>query len=358
MNNIDKSYIELVKDILKNGFQKSDRTGTGTISVFGRQIVHNMRNGFPLLTTKKMAWKQIVTELKWFLGGDTNIRYLIANDCHIWNGDAYKKYRNTPKNQLSNEDLLDVNGDGSYMEYYKLKAEDPSEKDFPYMILNNNIFCQKWGNLGPVYGKQWRKWKNGMFEEDQIKKLIEDLRENPDSRRMMVSAWNVAEIEDMTLPPCHYGFQIYSRELSAEERSRLWFNENYEQGMSYLLMTHEEIEKNPTKFSIPPKRAISLMWNQRSVDVGLGLPFNIASYGLLLLMIADEVQMFPDLLIGNLGDCHIYNNHIETLKEQIEREPFEEPQVIVQDGICSMMNDDIVLKNYKYHPSLKMQLSN
>jgi thymidylate synthase len=303
MNNIDKQYQDLLQDILDNGVEKKDRTGTGTISVFGRQIRHKMSEGFPLLTTKKMPWKSIVTELLWFLQGNTNIKWLVDNGCNIWNGDAYKNYQllmigNEPDKILSMTDFIDK-------------------------IKNDEKFAKKWGELGPIYGKQWRNWgewstidvpkkvlKPGI---DQIANLINDLKSNPDSRRLMVNAWNVGELDQMVLPPCHYGFQVYTRELSWEERVQ-WVLKHTDVELENLYIV-EEIAKNST-----PKRAISLMWNQRSCDLFLGIPFNIASYGLLLEIIAKEVNMIPDELIGNLGDVHLYSNHIEQAKEQIGRE--------------------------------------
>lgn len=302
MNKIDKQYQDLLKDILDNGVQKGDRTGTGTISVFGRQIRHKMSEGFPLLTTKKMPFKTIVTELLWFLRGDTNIKYLVDNNCHIWDGDAYRAYEilmigNEPEKILSMADFIDK-------------------------IKNDDKFAEKWGELGPIYGKQWRKWElvnysidhveyglpNDLYV-DQIQNLINDLKTNPDSRRLMVNAWNVGELDQMVLPPCHYGFQVYTRELSFEQRIDLYIKK-YDaiDGSNFNQYEHTI-----------PKRAISLMWNQRSVDTFLGLPFNIASYGLLLEIIAKEVNMIPDELIGNLGDVHLYTNHIKQAKEQIGR---------------------------------------
>ena len=275
MNTLDKKYQQLLSDIIAFGVEKKDRTGTGTISEFGHQIRHKMSEGFPLLTTKKMAWKQIVSELLWFLTGQTNIAFLHKHNNHIWDGDYEKSGRTD-------------------------------------------------GDLGPIYGKQWRKWdgKNGRI--DQIDNLVRELKTNPDSRRLVVSAWNVGELDQMVLPPCHYGFQVWTRE---------------EDG----------------------KRYISLMWNQRSVDTFLGLPFNIASYGLLLHIIANEVDMIPDELIGNLGDTHLYLNHIEQAKEQIGREPFDLPQLKTDakmDGICCNVPDDFVLEGYQSHPTIKAPLSN
>jgi thymidylate synthase len=358
MNNIDKKYQELLQDILDNGIEKKDRTGTGTISVFGRQIRHKMSEGFPLLTTKKMAWKTMVTELLWFLQGDTNIKYLVDNNCHIWDGDCFANYvRNFPKYV----DSLPENSETEFI----------IDKDkFINKIKTDDEFAKKWGELGPIYGAQWRSWRVGKGIEttlktedgetiyeagsmyiDQIANLINDLKTNPDSRRLMVNAWNLGELDQMVLPPCHYGFQVYTRELSEGERGLLL------QPYGLDPLTKEGRDRLWKENNLPT-RAISLMWNQRSCDVPLGIPMNIASYALLLMMIADEVNMVPYELIGNLGDCHIYLNQIEGVKEQIGREPYPLPKVSVRDGIfCSSVND-VILENYQSHPKIYFPLSN
>jgi thymidylate synthase len=375
MNNIDRKYQELLQDILGNGIKKKDRTGTGTISVFGRQIRHKMSEGFPLLTTKKMPFKTITTELLWFLQGNTNIKYLVDNNCHIWDGDAYKNYLHKV---IRDKDIV------HYLKSYSVDAngvptiEPYSQEEFINKIKTDDEFAKKWGELGPIYGKQWRKWNcldegfvnlkegeeievdlnsiNISHQVDQIAYLISELKTNPDSRRLMVNAWNVGELDQMVLPPCHYGFQVYTRELSLEERYVLYF-EKLDPTMVPLELQVPNIQEYFDNLNVP-KRAISLMWNQRSVDTFLGLPFNIASYGLLLTMIADEVNMVPDELIGNLGDTHIYLNHIEQAKEQIGREPYDLPKVSVRDGIfCSSVND-VILENYQSHPTIKAPLSN
>jgi thymidylate synthase len=317
MNNLDKTYTDLLKDILENGTQKGDRTGTGTISVFGRQIRHKMSEGFPLLTTKKMYFKGIVTELLWFLRGDTNIKYLVDNNCHIWDGDAYKKYHTTW--EMDTYGVLDA----------------LSQEGFINKIKTNRMFAFEWGELGPIYGAQWRRWFPGGI--DQIANLIHDLKTNPDSRRLMVNAWNVGELDSMVLPPCHYGFQVYTRELSETDGlKKINLVVKYKGNNCKIINCHnanpelltletpegeriiyENQLDEPIDYSKFPTRAISLSWNQRSVDTFLGLPFNIASYGLLLEIIAKAVNMVPDELIGNLGDVHLYSNHIEQAKEQI-----------------------------------------
>ncbi len=347
MNKLDKQYQDLLQTILDYGVEKQDRTGTGTKSIFGYTIRHNMQDGFPVLTTKKMAWKTMVTELLWFLRGDTNIKYLVDNNCHIWDGDAYKRYVNSPEVKIPY-----------------------SKEDFVNKIKTDKEWENKWGDLGPVYGAGWRNW-DGI---DQIANLINDLKTNPDSRRMLVSAWNVGELDQMVLPPCHYGFQVYTRELSASERITYKnskqinlsdSNELFDFIKSNVSMDLDNaVHKECDEFNIPT-RAISLMWNQRSVDTFLGLPFNIASYGLLLEIIAKTVNMVPDQLIGNLGDTHLYLNHIEQAKEQIGREPFQLPtlnQFPTYEGsrpsIESYVVGDFTLKDYQSHETIKALLSN
>jgi len=323
MNNLDKQYQSLLQDILTNGIEKSDRTGTGTISVFGRQIRHKMSEGFPLLTTKKMAWKTMVTELLWFLRGDTNIKFLVDNNCHIWDGDAYTAYiKRYNKGEYVGKTKLLENSKKN-----RTLTEPFTQEEFINKIKTDDEFAKKWGELGPIYGKQWRSWvgqdqttKGSLSASitfgyvDQIQNLIRDLKNNPDSRRLMVSAWNVGELDQMVLPPCHYGFQVYTRELNLDERIDI-----FNGGRIPMNQSSDYFNEHMDGYGIP-RRAISLMWNQRSVDTFLGLPFNIASYGLLLEIIAKEVNMVPDQLIGNLGDTHLYLNHVEQAKEQIGRE--------------------------------------
>jgi thymidylate synthase len=379
MNNIDKQYQKLLQDIIDNGVEKKDRTGTGTISVFGRQIRHKMSEGFPLLTTKKMAWKTMVTELLWFLSGDTNIKYLVDNGCHIWDGDAYKRFQKTCQfekdaNHILPDEWISMSND--------FMSEDIlTQEEFINKIKTDDEFAKKWGDLGPVYGKQWRNWggykrvpsgwNHGSVthykevpKNDQIANLINDLKTNPDSRRLMVNAWNVGELDSMVLPPCHYGFQVYTRELSLEERCELLNPKP--QAYDIVEATKEAlIEQNI------PTRAISLMWNQRSVDTFLGLPFNIASYGLLLEIIAKAVNMVPVELIGNLGDVHLYEDHLTQAGQQITREPYQLPKLVhmktdeffksLSEDISlftHLENTDFVVENYQSHPTIKAPLSN
>jgi thymidylate synthase len=364
MNTLDTKYQELLQDILDNGVDKTDRTGTGTISVFGRQIRHKMSQGFPLLTTKKMAWKAMVTELIWFLSGSTNIKYLVMNGCHIWDGDAYKNYSKTIEGVIDGYKSGDIMGMQPHIEKWFSNPDDLeplTQEEFINLVKIDDEFAERWGELGPIYGAQWRSWLKVGEKIDQIQNLIDELKTNPDSRRLMVSAWNVGELEHMVLPPCHYGFQVYTRELTGEER---WEQLKKKVGdKKFQLMVDDIVpfggglSEELQVYNIP-KRAISLMWNQRSVDTFLGLPFNIASYGLLLMMIADEMNMVPDELIGNLGDVHLYKNHIEQAKEQIKREPFDLPTVHVMDGIFSFGDKDVILENYQSHPAIKAPLSN
>ena len=357
MNSLDINYQSLLQDILDNGVIKEDRTGTGTLSVFGRQIRHKMSEGFPLLTTKKMAVKAMTTELKWFLKGDTNIKYLVDNGCHIWDGDAYKRYWTNwrPIKEDCGEDLTPY-----------------TQEKFINRIKTDDEFAKKWGKLGPIYGEQWRNWmgfhegqhdilkvvngveqhKDYLVGKDQIWNLINELKTNPDSRRLMVNAWNVGEMDQMVLPPCHYGFQVYTKEMTLDERLQ-WNYDNTDP----LTRSMDYFPEHLDSMGVP-KRKISLMWNQRSVDTFLGLPFNISSYGLLLMLIGKEVNMVPDELIGNLGDTHLYLNHLTQAKEQIKREPFSLPKLEIKNCDLQKGEFDYELLHYTSHPKIEAPLSN
>jgi len=301
MNKLDKDYQKLLKDILKNGVEKEDRTGTGTLSVFGRQIRHNMKKGFPLLTTKKMAVKTMMTELKWFLKGDTNIKYLVDNGCNIWNGDAYKKYETYAMANSYGTDIL-------------------SMKEFIEQIKTDDKFAAKWGELGPIYGAQWRHW------------LVKDESEY-DGEYVWVD----------------------QRELSFEERYELYMGigSKYTGNAYGKISTLDILDEADV-----PTRAISLMWNQRSVDTFLGLPFNIASYGMLLQLLSKEVNMVPDELVGNLGDVHLYSNHIKQAKEQIKREPYQLPVLTKLEGNVLDGEFDYTIEYYESWPKIEAPLSN
>jgi thymidylate synthase len=369
MNKLDKQYTDLLQDIIDNGVTKQDRTGTGTLSVFGRQIRHKMSEGFPLLTTKKMPFKTITTELLWFLRGDTNIKFLVENNCHIWDGDAYKNWK------AKGRDFWEEQVDGMFTSELGEEEVDKISKEwFINKIKTDDEFAKVWGELGPIYGKQWRSWETYFDKSkgwmphnyDQIANLIHDLKTNPDSRRLMVNAWNVGELDQMVLPPCHYGFQVYTRELGLEERCDEYINrhpkETNDDVLNYKwigdnLCSHEDYDK----WNIPT-RAISLMWNQRSCDFPLGIPANIMSYALLLMMLSKQVNMVPEELIGNLGDCHIYLNQIDGVKEQLTREPLPLPNVILSDRVVNdlfeYIHTDIILENYQSHPKIYFPLSN
>jgi thymidylate synthase len=335
-----------------------------------------MSEGFPVLTTKKIAWKTMVTELIWFLRGDTNIKFLVDNNCHIWDGDAYKNYLNV---------VTFEKPDYFHEKHGHLKMSVKKEGD-NYLPLTQEEFINRiktddkfthWGDMGKIYGSQWRSWENTIkvpsinsiwgtgFEYinvhiDQIANLINDLKTNPDSRRLLVSAWNPADLPNQVLPPCHYGFQVYTRELSLEERVEIYGVEKIQtNNAGWYECSLAELDVNQANI---PKRAISLMFNMRSTDVGLGLSFNLSSYGLLLMMIAKQVNMVPDELIYNGGDVHLYLNHIEPIKEQLTREPYSLPTVKISDRVVNDISeytlDDITLENYQSHPSIKMPLSN
>ena len=297
MNSLDEQYKGLLGTVLYGGKEKSDRTGTGTLSVLGRQIRHDMSKGFPILTTKKVAFKTMVTELKWFLRGDTNIKYLVDNGCNIWNGDAYKKYC---KLQVPHDHF-------------------ETQEEFIELIKTDDEFAKRWGELGPIYGSQWRNWgKESSYKEiDQLVDLIESLKLNPDGRRHLVSAWNASELEQMTLPPCHYSFQCYVADGK-----------------------------------------LSLMWNQRSADLFLGVPFNISSYGLLLLLLCKETGYEPGELIGSFGDVHLYKNHLEQAKEQLTRDSFTLPEIKIDYNNILEGDFNVELVDYKAHPTIKAPLSN
>lgn len=301
-----KQYLDLLKDILENGEERHDRTNVGTISVFGRQVRFKMKDGFPAVTTKTLAWKAVVSELLWFLEGSANERRLaeIKND--------NKSYDELDEKERKTIWTLNYENQGKSLGYTD-------------------------GELGPIYGYNWRHWKalagkNSKLgkrvtylisEFDQITNIIKEIKENPNSRRLLVNSWNVPELENMTLPPCHYAFQFY---VSGKN------NEN-----------------------------LSLMWNQRSTDCACGLPFNIASYALLLHIIAKMTGKIPYELIGNLGDTHIYKNHIEGVREQIERTPHKLPTIklpdidwnrSIDDILKSVKTSDFILENYEHDPKI------
>jgi thymidylate synthase len=309
----------------------------------------------------------MVTELVWFLKGSTNIQFLVQNNCNIWNGDAYKRYTKLcSANDSVYDEWMRDNGDGTVSMF--------TMDEFVEKIKTDNDFASIWGDLGPIYGKQWRDWhvvdfdidpkENGdsyHIHIDQIGNLINDLKHNPDSRRLMVSAWNVAQVDKAVLPPCHYGFQCWTRKLTALSRTQIALNNGI--NLPNEKKSSEEWHKICDDNNIP-RRALSLMWNQRSVDTFLGLPFNIASYGLLLMMLAKEVNMVPEKLSCALGDTHLYLNHITAATEQSERTKFQLPTMELKyDSLNELLKnpnylDCFELKNYQSHTAIKAELSN
>lgn len=298
-----RQYLELLEDIKQNGVKKGDRTGTGTVSVFGRQLRFDLAEGFPLLTTKKMFLRGIIHELIWFLQGSSNIKYLVDNDVHIWDEWPYKHY-------------LQEQGK-------PVPASDSAEwkagiKEFTEKIKNNDKFAKNWGELGPVYGYQWRNWPTPDGKHiDQISKLIDTLKNDPNSRRMIVSAWNVADIDEMAkagLPPCHLLFQFYVA-----------------------------------------SGKLSCQMYQRSADTFLGVPFNIASYSLLTMMIAQATGLKPGDFVHTFGDTHIYLNHFEQVDEQLKRKPKKLPKMKINPKVKSIFDftiDDFELVGYDPYPAI------
>jgi thymidylate synthase len=281
-----KQYLDFLEHILKNGKEKPDRTNTGIISTFGFQMRFNLQEGFPLLTTKKVHLKSIIHELLWFIKGDTSLKYLAENNVKIWNEWPYKKFTESS----------DYNGE-TMAEYIEL-------------VKTDDEFCKKHGDLGPVYGKQWRDF-NGF---DQIDNIIEQIKTNPNSRRLIVSAWNPPELKDMALPPCHLLYQFYVNEGK-----------------------------------------LSLQLYQRSADAFLGVPFNIASYAILLMIVADVCGLEPFEFVHTVGDAHIYSNHIEQVNLQLSRDPRPLPQMLIKhhDNINDFVYEDFSLEGYNPHPRIK-----
>lgn len=351
MQSVEEQYLDVIRDIQKNGFHKVGRNG-GTLSNFGYRLVHDMNEGFPLITTKKMSLKNIAVELCWFLSGSTNIKDLVKQGCNIWVGDCYKRYKNKK-----------INVEQEYLD----------EVSFTEAIKDIDGFAQRWGDIGPGYGYQWRQWRvdDGLYEfdipyVDQISNAIRLLENDPDSRRILVSAWNVSVIDKMLLPPCHFSFQFYTRELTLEERCSLVEKEtigvadNLTGRIIDAILEGNDVDFFNEAFPNIPKRAISLQWHQRSADWLLGVPYNLASYGLLLSLFGKTLNMVPEKLIGTFGDSHIYDNQLPLVEEQLKRQPFLLPvlEISKKESIFEYSYLDLNLKDYEYHPIIKYPLSN
>lgn len=303
-----KQYLEVLKDIKENGTVKSDRTGTGTKSVFGRQMRFDLSEGFPLVTTKKVPIRAITHELLWFLQGSTNIKYLVDNNVHIWNEWPFRAYL-----QKTGQEVPEVNGD----------EWNAQLKEFVEKVKTDDVFAKEYGELGPVYGYQWRSWPAPDGEHiDQISKVIDQIKNSPDSRRMIVSAWNVADIDEMAksgLPPCHTMFQFYVSDGK-----------------------------------------LSCQLYQRSADFFLGVPFNIASYALLTMMVAHVTGLKLGEFVHTTGDTHLYLNHFDQADEQLSRTPRQLPTIKLNPEVRSIFDfaiDDITLEGYDPHPAIKAPIA-
>jgi thymidylate synthase len=356
MNKVDTEYFRIVNDILTNGKLKKNRTGVDTIGIFGAQAKYNVDlNAFPLLTTKKVHWPAIVHELLWFISGSTNIKYLVDNNVRIWNEWAYKRYIDKCGAEVIN-----------------------TQDEFIQKIKNDAEFAKKWGELGEgTYGGMWRafpfytmddefvgsstvtgdlaeQWAFGQV--DQLQKVINKLKTNPDDRRMIVSAWHPYWVDHCALPPCHCLFQFHTEELTQDERFDLYRESGGNKGWVSVPEMNEKVLNDA---NIPTRRLNCLLY-QRSVDTALGKPFNIASYALLTAMIAQTVNMVPGMFTHSMGDTHIYVNHIDGLKLQLTREPKKLPRVWLNPEVKSLFDfkyDDIKLLDYEFHPTIKFDVA-
>lgn len=385
--NVDEQYLELLQDILENGNKKKTRSGE-VLSIFGTNMKIDMREGFPLLTTKKMFTRGVIHELLWFLKGDTNIKYLLDNDVHIWDDDAYRWYCELiDNNNVIIDELgqLDSQSDGGIENHYTILRKIDKET-FLNRCLSGGKFrlvmgktteihfgFYTYGDLGDIYGKQWRNF--GISRTDQIQNIIDTLKTNPDDRRMLCINYNPDTLQHVALAPCHIMFQFYTRELTINERWELYFNKfKNETPNSYftqphiakyaesqLFLYHGDYDEELDKEEIP-KRELSCSFYCRSQDVPLGTPFNLASYAFLTHMIAQACNMSVGDLIYNGGDCHIYMNQIEEVKEQLNRNPneYKSPKLWLNPEIKNIDDftiDDIKIVDYQSYPTIKFPLS-
>ncbi|SDQ55736.1 thymidylate synthase [Virgibacillus salinus] len=313
----EQAYLDLCKHVLENGTIKEDRTNTGTYSIFGHQIRFDLSEGFPLLTTKKVPFRLISSELLWFIKGDTNIRYLLQNNNNIWNEWAFKKW--IESSDYDGPDMNDFGNRSQQDPQFNIIYQEQM-KNFKEKILHNDDFANKFGDLGSVYGKQWRDWKTSQNETiDQLKEVIESIRNKPDSRRHIVSAWNPEDVPNMALPPCHTLFQFYVADGK-----------------------------------------LSCQLYQRSADIFLGVPFNIASYALLTYLIAHECNLEVGEFVHTLGDAHIYTNHVEQIKTQLGRDLRPLPKLKInkeKNSIFDFELSDFDLIDYDPHPSIKAPIA-
>ena len=345
MNKVDKEYCKLLQEILDYGRYKNSRAGE-TISLFGKSMRFDLREGLPLLTTKRVYYKGIIHELLWFLKGDTNIKYLIDNNVHIWDDDAYRYYLEISKNAKerfeTKEDFLQaVREEKTFV--FSGHKQDPS-------ILK----YYKAGDLGPIYGKQWREY--GYKNNDQIQNIIDLLKNNPDDRRMLCIAYNPNYLHEMALPPCHIMFQFYTYELQAIERLYWLCKQNGNKFDEYKYLTHEQLDELNV-----PRRTLSCSFSMRSNDFCCGNPYNIAQYAMLTYMLCEVCNMIPGELIYNGGDVHVYSNHIEGAKEQLSRNGSE---IIPKLKFARKVNDindfkyeDFIIEDYNPDPTIKYQLN-
>jgi thymidylate synthase len=313
MTTSEQAYLDLCRYVLENGAKKEDRTGTGTVSVFGYQMRFDLQKGFPLLTTKKVPFRLIASELLWFLKGDTNIRYLLQHNNNIWNEWAFKNW--VESEAYDGPDMTDF-GRRSLQDDNFREAYEKQMGRFKQQILTDDVFSERFGHLGDVYGKQWRNWKTTQGESiDQLQDIIEMIKKNPDSRRLIISAWNPEDVPSMALPPCHTMFQFYVAD-----------------------------------------NKLSCQLYQRSGDIFLGIPFNIASYSLLTHLIAKECGLEVGEFIHTIGDAHLYTNHLEQVETQLSRTPKALPTLQIKDSLHSVFDasmEDLEIIGYEPHPAIK-----